>query len=210
MERKIKMNTNYKVNCAFTQLPDTAIADFADVVIAALTGNTGFPSLPVDLATLGTQKDDYLSKLAATAQGGTLATVEKNVARDVLVTSLRQTAAYVQSVASQDLTLLLSSGFQAASTNRAQSPLTAPVVLGIDNSFSTQLVLRLQPVPNARSYEVQYKNGGGWLPAGIFTRARRIEIDSLTPGMTYTVQARAVGGSTGYSDWSAPQSCMAT
>jgi hypothetical protein len=48
------------------------------------------------------------------------------------------------------------------------------------------------------------------LPGGIFTQARRMEIDGLTPGTTYTVQVRAIGGSTGSSDWSAPQSCMAT
>lgn len=162
------------------------------------------------LATLAAQKTDFLTKLAATAQGGTLATAEKNAAREVLVTSLRQTAAYVQSVASQDLTLLLSSGFQNASTNRAQSPLDTPMVLNIDNSFSTQFILRVQTVSNARSYEVQYKNGAGWLPGGIFTQARRMEIDNLTPGTTYSVQVRAIGGSTGASDWSAPQSCMAT
>jgi len=204
------MNTNYKVSYAFVQLPDTAIADYTDTVIAALTGNAGFPNLPLSLAVLGTQKLDYLAKLAATAQGGTLATAAKNDAWNVLVTSLRQTAAYVQSVASQDLTLLLSSGFQAASTNRAQSPLDAPVVLGIENSTSTQFIVRAQPVANAKSYEAQVKNGGGWLPAGVFTQARRMEIDNLTPGSIYTVQVRAIGGSTGSSDWSTPQTCMAT
>ena len=204
------MTINYKVSYAFASLPDAAIADFTDTIIAALTGNAGFPTLPVPLATLNTQKMNYLTKLAATAQGGTLATSAKNDARDVLVTSLRQLAAYVQSVASQDLTLLLSSGFSATSTNRAQAPLDTPVVLGIDNSYTAQLILRVQPVANARSYEVQYKNGAGWLPGGIFTQARRMEIDGLTPGTTYTVQVRAIGGSTGASDWSAPQSCMAT
>jgi len=204
------MNTNYKVSYAFVQLPDTAIADYTDTVIAALTGNAGFPNLPLSLAVLGTQKLDYLAKLAATAQGGTLATAAKNDAWNVLVTSLRQTAAYVQSVASQDLTLLLSSGFQAASTNRAQSPLDAPVVLGIENSTSTQFIVRAQPVANAKSYEAQVKNGGGWLPAGVFTQARRMEIDNLTPGSIYTVHVRAIGGSTGSSDWSTPQTCMAT
>ena len=105
------------------------------------------------------------------------------------MTSLRQTAAYVQSVASQDLVLLLSSGFQSTSTNRAQVPLPKPVVLSVDNSMSGRFVVRLQSMANARAYEVQYKNGGGWLPAGIFTQGRRIEIGNLTPGQSYTVQA---------------------
>jgi hypothetical protein len=33
---------------------------------------------------------------------------------------------------------------------------------------------------------------------------------NLTPGTNYNIQARAVGGSTGYSDWSDPVSHMAT
>jgi len=55
--------------------------------------------------------------------------------------------------------------------------------------------VRVQPVTNAKAYEAQYKNGGGWLPAGVFHRLRRIEIGDLTPGTSYTVQIRAVGGS---------------
>ena len=205
------MTKNYKVSYAFVQLPYTAIADYTDTIIVALTGNAGFPALPVSLTTLGAQKTDYLAKLAATAQGGTLATAAKNVAFDVLVTSLRQTAAYVQSVASQDLALLISSGFQPASTNRAQAPLDTPVVLYIDNSLTTKLVLNVQSVVNARSYEVQYKAGSGnWTPAGISIQARRIEIDGLTPGTLYSVQVRAIGGSTGYSEWGGSQPVMCT
>lgn len=204
------MNTNYKVSYAFVQLPDTAIGDFTDDIINALTGNASFPDLPVALPMLGTQKTTYLDKLSATAQGGTLATAAKNAAKTVLIESLRKTAAYVQSVASLDLELLLSSGFTNVSTNRAQSPLDKPLVLAVDNSYTAKFIVRLQPVTNARAYEVQYKNGGGWLPAGIFTQARRIEISGLTSGASYTVQVRAIGGSTGYSDWTATESKIAT
>jgi hypothetical protein len=204
------MNTNYKISYAFAQLPDTAIADFAEVVILALTNNESFPNLPVPVAALALNRSDYLAKLAATAQGGTEATADKNATRNVLETALRQTGAYVQSVASQDLVLLLSSGFQATSTNRTRSPLEKPILVGVDNSFNGKFVVRFQPVTNARAYEVQYKNGGDWLPAGIFTQARRIEINGLTPGSAYTVQVRAVGGSTGYSDWTATQPVFAT
>ena len=91
------------------------------------------------------------------------------------------------------------------SNNRAQSPLDTPLVLNIDNSVTTQLVYRVQAVVNARAYEVQYQSGtGGWVSAGLYTQARRIEIDGLTPGQIYAVQMRGVGGSVGYSDWSTP------
>jgi hypothetical protein len=73
---------------------------------------------------------------------------------------------------------------------------------------SVEVILRMQPVVNAKSYEVQTKNGGGWTPAGIFTQARSITLPGLTPGQIYSVQSRAIGDSTGYSDWSDPVSHM--
>jgi hypothetical protein len=120
-----------------------------------------------------------------------LLTAVENAARAALVTALRTEAAYVQTIASQDIAMLLSSGFLANSTSKTRTPLGTPGILRIDSGMSTQLNVRLQPVTNARAYEVQVKNGtGGWLPAGIFTRARDIIVDGLTPGNTYTVQAR--------------------
>ncbi|HEU5122457.1 MAG TPA: fibronectin type III domain-containing protein [Verrucomicrobiae bacterium] len=50
--------------------------------------------------------------------------------------------------------------------------------------------------------------GGNWQSAGVFTQARKIVLTDLTPGTTYTIQARAIGGSTGSSDWSDPVSHM--
>jgi hypothetical protein len=50
----------------------------------------------------------------------------------------------------------------------------------------------------------------GWKPAGSFTAARRIILTSLTSGTVYNVRARAIGGSTGYSDWSDPSSHIVT
>jgi hypothetical protein len=67
-------------------------------------------------------------------------------------------------------------------------------------------------VDNAKSYQVQTNtNGNGtWLDAGIFTQARRIVLVGLTPGAVCNIRARAIGGSTGYSEWSVPASLMVT
>ncbi len=115
----------------------------------------------------------------------------------------------MEGVAGEDLTTLLSSGFEAVNTNRAQIPLPKPVIDRVENPQSTQLALRLTPVPTARAYEVRISYGtNGWQAAGIFTQARKIVLTDLTPGTTYTLQARAIGGSTGLSDWSDPVSHM--
>ena len=47
-----------------------------------------------------------------------------------------------------------------------------------------------------------------WQNAGLFTNSRSMTINDLTPGTTYAFQVRAVGGSTGYTDWSDPVAHM--
>ncbi len=77
--------------------------------------------------------------------------------------------------------------------------------------MTTQLLLRMQAVTNAKAYQVQYHNGTAtWQELGIFPNTRGIRLTALTPGSVYTVRARAVGGSTQYSEWSDPISLMAT
>ena len=44
---------------------------------------------------------------------------------------------------------------------------------------------------------------------GLFTYSRNRVIENLTPDVLYTIQVRAIGGTTGYSDWSDPISHMA-
>jgi hypothetical protein len=200
----------YKTSLAFAQLPDSDLSDATNGVITSMTGNTNYTKPPVTLAVLTSQLSDFNSALAAMVQGETQATATKNAAREVLVTSLRALANYVQGACNNDLPTLLSSGFQANSTGGAPAPLDKPAIQAVENAMSTQLLVRLSPITNARSYEVRVSYGpNGWQTAGIFTQARRIVLQNLTPGTKYDIQARAVGGTTGYSDWSDPVSHMA-
>ncbi len=200
----------YHVSLGFAQLPDSDLDEFTGAVVAGLTGNPAFTTPAVSIADLTAAQTAFEDAMTAMAQGGTQATADKNAKRDALVALLRTEAQYVQLNGKNDLPTLLSSGFQVNSTNTAQSPLDTPSIVQITNEMSTQLVVRVQGVDNARAYEAQVKNGtGGFLPAGTFTQSRRMILTGLTPGQNYTVQVRAVGGSTGYSDWSDPVSHMA-
>lgn len=201
---------NYRVSYGFAQLPDADLGDFNNAVITSMTGNASFTKPAVTIAAQTAAGTTFNAAVVAAAQGGLQLTAAKNVAREALLALLRQQASYVQSVANNDLPTILSSGFQVNNTNRAQSPLDKPIVVGIENAMSQQLLLRLQSIANARAYEVRLSYGAnGWQAAGVFTQARAIVLEQLTPGTTYTVQVRAVGGSTGYSDWSDPVSHMA-
>jgi hypothetical protein len=66
------------------------------------------------------------------------------------------------------------------------------------------------PVKNAKMYEGRYALApagamqGPWISAGLFSNSRAMAVNGLTPGQNYVFQFRAIGGSTGYSDWSDP------
>ena len=175
-------------------------------------GNPSFPTLPVTPTDLGALNTAFHNAVLAALPGGIQLTAAKNAAREALLDALRKIASYVQGIANHSLDVLLTSGFYANSADRAQSPLDLPTITDVENLATTKLLVRLTPVTNARSYNVQTNtNGNGtWTDAGIYTQARRIVLGNLTPGTTYSVRARAIGGSTGTSDWSAPVSLMAT
>jgi hypothetical protein len=206
------MTLNLRVSLDFAGYSDPDLDEFAGNVVISLTGNASYPTPPVTLANLGTLNATFHNAVLAALPGGIQLTAAKNAARDALLDALRKVAAYVQSIANRDLDVLLTSGFYANSTNRAQSPLDPPTISELENLATTKLLVRLTPVTNAKSYNLQTNtNGNGaWVDAGIFTQARRIVLGNFTPGTTYSIRARAIGGSTGSSDWCAPVSLMAT
>ena len=202
----------YHVSLGFADLPDTELDAFVENVVAAMTGNANYILPAPTLAVLTSADTAFKNALAACVQGGTMATATKNAARATLVALLRQEANYVQGIANNNLAVLLSSGFEAVTNSNTQTPLDKPAILKITNGVSGQLTLRGTPITNAKSYEGRKMTVPGvWDTATvIFTKARAMVWTGLTPGTNYTFSFRAIGGSTGASDWSDPVSHMAT
>lgn len=142
---------NYRVSLSFVNDPDADLDEFGAGVLLSLPGNPAFPTPLVPLAALGTSHTAFHDAVLAAAGGGAFLTAVKNEKRAGFVNLLRQEASYVQALAGQNLPMLLSSGFAASSTNRASSPLDKPLILSLDNGPTTHLILRLQPVVNAKS-----------------------------------------------------------
>jgi len=208
-EPKNKRKTKQlRVNLGFANAPDHTLEEIAGAVSENLYGDAAYPTPPVTQAALDASLTAFTNAIAVQAQGGTAATADKHNKREALIGLLRQLAGYVQETHGNDMAVLLSSGFEAVSTNRASSPLAKPRIKDILNGNSGQLILRGTPVANARCFEVRYAaiGAGGapgpWQSAGLITNSRSMPINGLTPGTMYVFQIRAVGGSTGYSDWS--------
>jgi hypothetical protein len=186
----------------------------AGAIITGLTNNPAFPAPTVDLKAVQDAVDGLNAALAAQPHGGTAATAEKNNKKEALIVLLRKLKHYVEDNCNNDLAVLLSSGFQAASSDRNRLPLANPAILGVDFGNSTELVLKVSPIARAKCYEVRSAPvgadsvPGSWQAAGLFTSSKSMTVSGLAPGKTYTFQVRAVGGSTRYSDWSNPVSRM--
>ena len=207
------MKQTFRVSYAFAMLAVLNLIAFTQVVIICLTNNAAFTKLPVslvDLQTLLQALGDASNNV--TLGGGPNAIALRDDAQQALLVALRKNAAYVQSVSLDSLSTMLSSGYQNVLPPSPSGPLDAPTILKTANNGTTQVVLRLTPVANANSYATRWTIDGGktWISGGISSQARSIMLTNLTPGTVYTIQAQALGGSTGESIWSTPVSIMAT
>ena len=155
----------------FKTQSDQQIATTASAVIKEMTGNPAFPNPPVELKAVQAAVDELNAAMAAQVQGGTAATAVKKNKRDSVVTLLRKLAHYVHDNCGNDPAVLLSSGFQLATSSRARYPLAKPSILSIDPGNSTELVLKVSPIANARCYDVQFAQlGANSAPGGLETR----------------------------------------
>lgn len=196
-----------RVNLGFAQAADHVIEELAEEVHAGMSGNADFPDPPVTMAALAAATTAFSAARVAAAQGGTADTAAKEAARDTLVAMLRQLAAYVQLTAANDLPKVLSTGFEAVSTNRASVELPKPSILDVLHAGEGKLKLRVGPLKNVRMWEVRVSTAPGvWVSAGTFNSTRDMTLTGLTPGVVYSIQVRALGGLTGASEWSNPVS----
>jgi hypothetical protein len=205
------MRSNLAILRDFYEYPANKLVPFG-INISTNLDPVKFPNLPVAPSVIKTLADDLSAKQAAIITGGSVEYAARDNAFDVLTAALDSDADAVEMVVGMNMELLLGTGYLPASTNRTSSPLDDTAILGLFNNGTTQALLRLQTVVNAKSYQVQTSadNGKTWLEAVVSTKAFRIVISNLVPGTTYLVRARAIGGSTGASNWTSSGSIMST
>jgi hypothetical protein len=116
---------------------------------------------------------------------------------------LDKNASYVDINCNGELAILLSSGYEAVSTNRAQTTLAAPIILRVQNAGSGVLKVRVQADSNVKSFmgRIKQASGSEFGPNISFKNSKSILFSGLTAGVNYVLQLCAVGGSSGQSDW---------
>jgi len=147
------MSPRVRAVAGFKRFTDPQLITTGRGVVKEMKDNPNFPNPPEELKTLEGAVEELSAALAAQVQGGTAATAHKNNKRDAVIELLVKLGHYVQDNCGQNPATLLSSGFQLATNNRAKSPVVKAAILSIDPGRSTELVLKLNPVDNARIFK---------------------------------------------------------
>jgi len=191
---------------------DALLINDTGVVVLAMTNNVAIYDKPApELTVIQSALDDFSTAEAATADGGPSATSKKKNLRLVLVNLMRQLASYVAVACKGDMTNLILSGFP------PQKPVRTPIgvlpapqnLIVAHGMLSGELDARVNPVFGASTYNwTCTANTPGAVAQTGQSTAASFAFSGLTPGVSYTITANAVGAA-GPGNWSNPASLIA-
>jgi hypothetical protein len=207
----IKALMNFRI-----MTPDVVFTT-ANGVVTGVYNNPSFAGAsapPVDQPTLQAANNALAAANSAAANGGKKELEQQKKDKEAVVKILVQLAHWAEVNCKDDMTTFLSSGFQAASRARTNTPPVSEAIRKIAfGSVSGAVVLTLVKFKGAASYEVRWGSTAPgaanptWSSQPVANAKTPVTISNLMPGATYVFQARAVT-STGYSDWSQPVTKM--
>jgi hypothetical protein len=178
-------------------------------IVTAMSSNGSFPNPNPPLTEVTTALDDLAQAFAlvqsAKSELSTRVTTQDNAAAkvDQVLTKL---AAYVESVAGRDDTLITSAGMETKASRSSPTLPVIPQALSANaGEHEGEINLAWKAVPNARSYTIESSvdpaAATSWTHAGIATSASKV-IRNLTSGKRYWFRVAAVtaGGQSGWSE----------
>jgi hypothetical protein len=117
------MEEKVKVIVDITHETDAEAIKKSDTVIEKLPGSSStFPSPPVSIAAMTTEKVDFVEKMAKAQYGGVNETLAKKLAREIVNSNYRQNGNYVNMIANGDKSKAVSSGYELAKTRSKAIP----------------------------------------------------------------------------------------
>ena len=178
-------------------------------IVTAMTNNASFPNPNPPLNEVNTILDE-LTQAFALVQAAKSEVTTRVVTQDNtearLDQALTRLAAYVESVAGRDDSLITSAGMDTKASR------SGPTIPGVPQSLSAipgehegEVNLFWKAVPNARSYTIEASQDpatpASWTHVGIATSASKL-IVNLTSGKRYWFRVAAVsaGGQSGWSE----------
>jgi len=178
-------------------------------VAKGFMGNPNLTTPPVDPKVLAAAVEDLSTKYTESLDGGKKAKEALRQARTPVINMLEDLANYAETACKDDMTVFLTSGFEAKSSTRVPvAPPAVPTLRKVRQGASGTALVDIQAVRGARSYVIEYGatgNGGAppttWMSTPAVKAKPATKISGLTVGVMYAFQVRALGPE-GYTDWS--------
>jgi hypothetical protein len=178
-------------------VPSLRIADakalaLGNTMLAALTGNTHFPTPSPDLTTVQNAIDTFSASLAKAKYGGRDDKAEKGADKKHLINLLRELCNYINGIAQGNLLILSSCGCPLSKEPQ-------PIILGtpqlkVKLGISGQLVASSKAVKGAVAYKYMYTaNAAGGMWSEAMSTKATYKINGLVPGTLYSVQIIVIG-----------------
>ncbi len=212
----ITITKRIRVSFTFLKGTDGAFLSRCGSVLKGTTGNSAYPSSPVDPAGFKTALDSLTTLVVDALDGGRKAIAARVAQRGVVTKMLRSIGHYVEVACNDDLNTFLSSGFEPLTIVRVpQEPVAPAMIRNIDHGSTGQLLVSLKSVPNAFSYQLRFaplaaaNAGGPWVFQSVASVRQAAACNGLTPGTTYVFQVQTLG-KLGFSDWSNSVTKMCT
>ncbi|MEN5233615.1 hypothetical protein [Sphingobacterium faecium] len=200
-----------KVILDYSGINDHEFNTMVGKVLDCLDGHLVLTDLPIPLADLKTQADDFKTKWQKASRGGSILEIEeKNDSKKLLVLSLRSVAFYVNTIADGSRSILLSSGLILELDRRAAE--VPGLVLGVelvDGKQRNQLQVRFNPLREAILYEYQVTSELDQFDQPVWEETLQTSssygnvFSPVKPGFTYYLRMRA-RNRRGIGDWCNP------
>jgi hypothetical protein len=206
MSTKVK---KIKAYLGFGKTSDADLIKQLEAVLVGMTNNSEYTNPPVSLADFKTAIESFSALVTDAMDGGKKVISAKKKQREAVIKMVTLLGHYVEAACNDDVAAFNTSGFTVVSTVRTPvQPLSGAKISWVDRGANSgQVLVRINPISGAVSYELHYGlvGVGGAAPA-IWTTlplagTKTVTLDSLTPGATYAFQVRGLGR-LGYSDWS--------
>ena len=178
-------------------------------IVTAMTNNVSFPTPNPPLTEITTALDELTQAFALVqAAKSEMATrvVTQDNAEARLDQGLTKLAAYVESVAGTDHSLITSAGMETKASRSAPTLPSVPQALSASaGEHEGEINLFWKAVTNAKSYTIESSQdpatGASWTHVGIATSASKL-VANLTSGKRYWFRVAAVsaGGQSGWSE----------
>ena len=148
-----------KPQLGFVGMSDNDLLKRLNAVHDGMLNNPAYPSPPIDMPGFKAAIDAFTAAAAAAVNdGGKSSIVERDKRRKDVIIMFRLLGHYVEGACKNDMKTFVSSGF-AVDPGRPKTPagpVSAPLIVAVDQGLKGQLVITIKKVANARHYEGRY------------------------------------------------------